>query len=1305
MCCWARVTGVGSSATANGIITQHGHLTGGLGITMKDISSTDLRMSVNTGLYGDSGGSDRTYCTYYGNTNIYNQWHHLCITYQSSTKQLRMYVDGKLDRDVITLNGNSAVARPFALFAWSTDHLYAPDYRPPCELNDVRLYDHLLSVKEIKEISKGLVAHYQLKGMGRTNYLKGADKYTRENPLIRKASDSSARNDSYIYYGDQMNLIIPVQDTYTFVLDCDGVPSGHETGSGSGNLRRFNFFVQHRTTGTHTCFGSWGTGSDGKKWGSMTLPAGEYQIRSNLYSSDNVDYTVKFWNIKVVQGNYEPDDPYCPHEQDGRFKDFGLDTLNETDVSGNGNHARQSAIFKVEGDSPRYSSCYKFDGSKYLICGRGPMVRDAITVSCWGYMDNWGDYTNRRLLSCTEGGGWNLEPGGENSSNGMNFAVGTGTTSNTYHSATANIACSSMSPGWHMITGTYDGYTTKIYIDGVHRGSSASKSSKTPIFYNSGNGIFIGAEAAGSSTTPGGQYFNGKISDVRIYGTALSAADIVELYENSASLAKNGTLFAYEFCENKKSSITKNGICSNDNITNKKAPIQDMKVKALGDGSTWARINYLDVSKDNIYFSSAEVDNCTDKHNRYSRMNIADKFKAGGSYEFMLTYPTTQKKFPAGYTKLEYIEATGTQWINTGVTGHARWEFDIQFTNTTKRQLMGYYGNGDEYWGVQTDGKYGLFAGSTIGTAGKRDIVVHDYQLNAATLWAQNQTMGCGGTTSIGSNQYQLFTIMNAAGYQCHAKLWRCRCVQSGSLIRDFIPAMRNSDGAIGLLDIVNNVFYGNSGSGGFYCNYSWLEYIESTGTQWINTGVVAKSTLKSQLKFNMTVATGGVIYGDTSSGDNNDYRFFNASSICYLDFPDGLRIYGGNIYAGTDYEVEIGNYYVKNMATNTNIVSGSAASFSDRSYTLKLFYEGGGISKGKIYYLKIYDNGTLIRDFVPCLNNNTPGLLDKVSGAFYGNSGSGTFKYAYKSKRKKYQWLDYIESTGTQWIDTGVSAPEGFIFDGEWLYTTTGGSYIVGSHNEGSPYGRNGVGSVSNTYWELGTGDTCPASSTAISLNTKYQLYGSTVKGNSYLNVNGSRVITTSDSSSRSSYNVLLFTNQYSRYYGHGGAIGRLYSMKIYKSNGTLVRDFVPCVNPYGEVGMYDKVTGGFFGNSGTGYFRAGTTREPLPMYNRWVQTSSPSSGTVSGFKPIETAWTAHHAGIRNMGGSAKYNCDTGGTWYAAIGQYGQWDAAGGLYIPGADGGNHRSTELWIRTDRLSNETQLNIYKEMTTAKDFIEF
>jgi len=63
MACWCKITDYGTNNSANGIITQHGHQTGGLGITMRYIGANDYRMSVNSGLYGDAGGgtNDRTY--------------------------------------------------------------------------------------------------------------------------------------------------------------------------------------------------------------------------------------------------------------------------------------------------------------------------------------------------------------------------------------------------------------------------------------------------------------------------------------------------------------------------------------------------------------------------------------------------------------------------------------------------------------------------------------------------------------------------------------------------------------------------------------------------------------------------------------------------------------------------------------------------------------------------------------------------------------------------------------------------------------------------------------------------------------------------------------------------------------------------------------------------------------------------------------------------------------------------------------------------------------------------------------------
>ena len=46
-----------------------------------------------------------------------------------------------------------------------------------------------------------------------------------------------------------------------------------------------------------------------------------------------------------------------------------------------------------------------------------------------------------------------------------------------------------------------------------------------------------------------------------------------------------------------------------------------------------------------------------------------------------------------------------------------------------------------------------------------------------------------------------------------------------------------------------------------------------------------------------------------------------------------------------------------------------------------------------------------------------------------------------------------------------------------------------------------------------------------------------------------------------------------------------RIYSCQIY-DDGVLVRDLVPCINADGQIGMWDKVNGVFYGNAGTGEF-----------------------------------------------------------------------------------------------------------------------
>lgn len=189
----------------------------------------------------------------------------------------------------------------------------------------------------------------------------------------------------------------------------------------------------------------------------------------------------------------------------------------------------------------------------------------------------------------------------------------------------------------------------------------------------------------------------------------------------------------------------------------------------------------------------------------------------------------------------------------------------------------------------------------------------------------------------------------------------------------------------------------------------------------------------------------------------------------------------------------------------------------------------------------------------------------------------------------------------------------------------------------------------------------------------------------------------------------TLLAANTNGSISGHLSA--RLYSCKIY-DNGTLIRDFVPCINPSGVVGFYDKANGRFYGNSGSGSFRAGTATNPIQWsiesYNRWIQnslTTDVNQGDNISFKPIFSSWPQHLGPLKpaNSNVDTVYDCDNKGTgnWYAPVGQLRIW--SGG--IPAADGSAQLETELWVRIDRLNKTNQFKIYENSISANNFIEF
>ena len=106
--------------------------------------------------------------------------------------------------------------------------------------------------------------------------------------------------------------------------------------------------------------------------------------------------------------------------------------------------------------------------------------------------------------------------------------------------------------------------------------------------------------------------------------------------------------------------------------------------------------------------------------------------------------------------------------------------------------------------------------------------------------------------------------------------------------------------------------------------------------------------------------------------------------------------------------------------------------------------------------------------------------------------------------------------------------------------------------------------------------------------------------------------------------------------------------------------------------------------------------------LYNRWKQTSSANASAVTGLTKITTAWDSHNYGIRKHASYAVYNCDTGGTWYAPIGQKSAWSST--LNIPAADSSSQSSTELWVRFDNVKNiGSGIKESNNFSIANDFV--
>lgn len=176
---------------------------------------------------------------------------------------------------------------------------------------------------------------------------------------------------------------------------------------------------------------------------------------------------------------------------------------------------------------------------------------------------------------------------------------------------------------------------------------------------------------------------------------------------------------------------------------------------------------------------------------------------------------------PSGYRRLEYIQSTGTQYINSKFKANQDTRVVIDFEYISGDVVFGAYdAAGANGFGLQAASKWYTYYGTSSAyssTAVVANIrLVADVNKNVSTLNGAVLRTATANTFS-GANPLIIFGIYNAnaPGFLTALKIYSCQIYDNGTLARDFIPC-QTTYGTIGLWDDVNSVFYGNAGTGTF---------------------------------------------------------------------------------------------------------------------------------------------------------------------------------------------------------------------------------------------------------------------------------------------------------------------------------------------------------------------------------------------------------------------------------------------------------------------------------------------------------
>lgn len=213
------------------------------------------------------------------------------------------------------------------------------------------------------------------------------------------------------------------------------------------------------------------------------------------------------------------------------------------------------------------------------------------------------------------------------------------------------------------------------------------------------------------------------------------------------------------------------------------------------------------------------------------------------------------------------------------------------------------------------------------------------------------------------------------------------------------------------------------------------IQWLESTGTQYIDTGIVPTIDIKINLEASVTTYVGwGCVIGENSADNSADSLYVRTNSSNGVMYWCA-RIGGINKDSETSFEYQLNewnslyvdrdvfkfNEYSVNMGSTSYSVQPTlpmylfASNYSGNPWNFRLF-------KGKIRKATIYDGDTLVRDFIPVRIGQTGYMYDKVSKQLFANKGSGNFNLG-PDKSKPVISLFDLKPTAANYVRNGLIA------------------------------------------------------------------------------------------------------------------------------------------------------------------------------------------------------------------------------------------------------------------------------------------